>query len=243
MSLALHAQSGVPTYTTNRFDIDVDGTVDFEFITQTYTQSFVGPGGFNTYTSTQITLVPQGSSRILTLKDFNPVTSLPTFSDGASIGPAATDQVWSSDPAILLNAVEPFGLSGALAPVWIFSPGTLHIGIAIGSPASPQYGWMSFKRDRQLRAPMAWGYSRTPGAPVTAGDASTIPPVTLSVTRTVSPDLLRLRWQPDFANMTIEESAAGGAWTPIGSTTQSQLLVSRAQDNALPHLFRARQTP
>lgn len=243
ISLALHAQSGVPTYTTNRFDIDVDGQIEFEFITETSRQSFPGPGGFNTYTSTKVTLVPQGSSRILTFKDFTPVASLPTFADGASIGPAGTDQVWSSNPAILLAAVEPFGLSGALAPVWIFAPGTLHVGVSIGSPASPQYAWMSFNRDRSLRYPMAWGYSRTPGAPVTAGDPSTIPPVTLSVAHTTNPEMLRLQWQPDFANMTIEESADGGPWTPIGSTTFSQIIVRRAQDTALPHLFRARRTP
>jgi hypothetical protein len=243
MSLALHAQSGVPTYTTNRFDIDVDGQVDFEFITQTSTESFPGPGGINTYTSTQVTLVPRGSSRILTLRESTPLATIPTFADGASIGPAGSDQVWSSNPAIVLSAVEPFGLSGALAPVWVFAPGTLHVGISIGAPASPHYAWMSFDRERRLRYPMAWGYSRTPGAPVTAGDPSTIPPMTLRVTHTTSPEMLRLQWQPDFANMTVEESTDGGPWTAIGTTTFSQLIFSRAQDASIPHLFRARRIP
>lgn len=241
-SLPLQAQFGVATYTTNHLDIDVDGQVDFQFITQTSSENVPGPGGGTTLTSTRVTLVPQGSGRILSSKDLSPL-NLPTFTNGTSIGPAGPNWVWSTSPALLLNAVEPIGLSGALAPVWMFTPDTLHIGIAIGSPESPNYGWMSFNRERRLRAPMAWGYSRTPGTPVIANDPATIPPFAVSITHTGNPDFLRLTWQPDFANMTVEQLAANGSWLPVEATSAGRLVLRIQPAEDIPRIFRTRYTP
>lgn len=241
----LHAQTGFSSNTTNRFDIDVDGEADFEFITRTANQ-ILNPGGIRAFTI-DVSLVPLGSNRILVLKNPTALTSLPAFTSGSSIGPARTDEVWSSTPAALLNAGNSMGLplftSGVLAPVWRLAPGTLHVGIAIGPVESPKYGWISFDRDRGVRAPMAWGCSRVPGAPVTAGDPATIPSMTLKVAPNSNPTMLDIRWEPDFANMAIEESIGGGPWKLVGSTTPGGLTVSRAPDAGVLHLFRARRGP
>lgn len=243
------------TWSTNRLDLDRDGSVDFEIRLQqvvSYEGSF---SGWTQRNSSVYSLVPQGGCRILALDQGDvPGGDLPVLAQGDKIGTATPGRHWSDLAHVLVNRVEPIYLNGPLGGVWFGTPGYNYLGVSLGSPEAPVYGWLCFSRDRGIN-PLYWGYARHPSTEISAGDLSTSPSLTLKVTTqsALQPgvQITTIGWEPEFAEATLEEFAASsGTWNAVNNPLNPGYYVpgyTTTTDDTSPagqvRLFRVRFGP
>jgi len=209
------------TYSTNRLDLDADGTNDFEITHEQAITYSAGFGGWQANTATLISLVPLGGCQIL-VSDVRDTLAgdIPILIRGDAMGTAPAGRHWGSESRVLVNRVEPWFLSGPLGPIWIGAPipAEAYIGIRLGTPEAPRYGWLRFTRDRGMQ-PASWGFARTASSPVEAGDLGTAAAIAAKMSRIQSgaAEWPRLTWEPGFANVIVEQLVPrdGAVWTTV----------------------------
>ncbi|HAB14836.1 MAG TPA: hypothetical protein DCE44_00135 [Verrucomicrobiales bacterium] len=238
------------TASTNRFDLDANGTTDFEIVNRQETTYYADLSGWLPRTSTTITLVPNGGCQIL-VSDVSDLFAgdVPILARGDEIGVASSGRHWGAEGRVLVNRVEPTFLFGPLAPVWNGAPGRFYLGINLGNPEAPIYGWLCFTRDRGM-TPINWGYSREPSAPVIAGDPGTAPEFKLKMGLTEFGHLPWLSWEPGFGGVIVEEGVleSGVVWDEVENPSDPEYRVPNLiLDGSAPpgevRLFRLRLGP
>lgn len=100
-----------------------------------------------------------------------------------------------------------------------------------------------------------WGYARQPLTEISAGDLSTSPPLTMKVSTEPAQQpgvqVGTIRWEPEFAEVTLEEFAtSSGTWNPVSNPNNPGYYVPGYMiitDNTSPagqvRLFRVRIGP
>lgn len=206
------------TYSTNRLDLDVNGSTDFEIVTRedtTYVSDF---SGWVPRTTTTISLVPLGGAQILATDQSDQFSGdVPVLAENDAVGPAKAGWHWSATAHTLMTRSEPTHLFGPLASIWMGLPGKFHLGVSLGTPEAPVYAWLCFRGGFN---PIYWGYARETSVPVIAGDRASAPPLRMQVKLRHGslPDSQwsAISWEPAFAEVTVEECVGlDGAWNPI----------------------------
>ena len=242
------------TYSTNRLDLDADGTNDFEITHEQAITYSGGFGGWQANTAMLISLVPLGGCQILVSDVRDAIAGdIPILIRGDAVGVATAGRHWGSESRVLVNRVEPWFLFGPLSSIWIGAPipAESYIGISLGTPEAPRYGWLRFTRDRGIQ-PASWGFARAASGPVEAGDLRTAPAIAAKLTRiqTAAGEWPRLTWEPGFADVTVEQLApiGGAGWTkvenPSDPTFRSPMLnLGFDAPTGEARLFRVRLAP
>lgn len=239
------------TYSTNRLDLDVNGSADFEIVTKVETTYVADFGGWVPRTTTTISLVPLGGAQILASDQYDQFAGdLPVLAENDVVGPAKAGWHWSATAHMLVIRSEPMFLFGPLAPFWVGAPGKFHFGVSLGTPEAPIYAWLCFQGGPN---PIYWGYARQPSVAVVAGDRSSAPPLQMKVKLTNGhlPDWKWsvISWEPAFAEVTVEERFGfDGTWSPlVDPAIQASRSVSVPVNAATPagevHLYRVRFGP
>lgn len=239
------------TSTTNRIDVNRDGGNDFEIV-ETRTSRFVfGQLGWLSVNSIDVTLVPQGDSRVLVSETSLGVFDgfVPILARGDAIGSAPAGRRWASESQSLMTRNEPSALAGPLAAVWNGAVGRFYVAVRMGEESAPVYGWLCFTRDRGATFPLNWGYARAVSVPVVAGDPETAPALRLKLTRIRGLSSLQLSWEPNLGGVLFEHNTleARSPWQTLetsgGSFFESRVTVDALAPEAEFRRLRVRVAP
>ena len=205
-------------FSTNRLDLDVNGSTDFEIVSREDTTYVADFSGWVPLTTTTVSLVPLGGAQILAADQYDSFAGdLPALAENDVVGPAKAGWHWSATAHNLVTRSEPTVLFGPLASIWMGAPGKVHLGVSLGTPEAPIYAWLCF---RGGFSPIYWGYARQAAVPAIAGDRSAAPPLKMKVKLINSPlpdwKWSVISWEPAFLEVTVEERVGlNGTWSQV----------------------------
>lgn len=205
-------------FSTNRLDLDVNGSTDFEIVTRADTTYVPEIRGWASRTTTTISLVPLAGCRILATDQRDLFSGdVPVLAENDVVGPAKAGWHWSATDHNLVTRSEPTFLAGPLARIWAGVPGKSFIGVSLGTPEAPEYAWLCFGNGF---VPSYWGYARQAAVPAIAGDRSAAPPLKMNVKLIDGhlPDWKwsAISWEPAFLEVTVEERVGlNGTWSQV----------------------------